>query len=654
MISFTIIFWLREGTMRIDLYTAPTVNLSGWRFRNDVEIKRFSDLSSLKVVENPSILIGSPEELLGLSAEIIEKLRPGGLRIIIIDARPGSPMPQFDKSLVQCILPHLEKREEQRLLHTFINNSIDMLLMQEQSRLTQHDLEELTWIGVLLSSMKDTDELLELILTKAREITSCDAGSLYLVEEHNRQRRLRFKMLQNDSIPLHLKEFVMPLDEWSLAGYAAITEKPLIINDAYDIDERAPYSHHRWIDKKNNYRTITMLAVPLKNLKEEVVGVLQLINRKRKFNVLLSDPLTALVEVIPFDARSIRMVTSLASHAAVTLEKNMLYESIQQLFEGFVQASITAIESRDPTTSGHSQRVSELTVKLAEAVDAIDSGALADVRFSEEDIREIRYAGLLHDFGKVGVRENILVKEKKLYPEQETTIRSRGDKIRSLLELEKYKRLNQLLLESPDNYERHRDETESDINRRIQALEDDLGFLWQCNVPRMLEGDSPARLKEIAEYEYLPEDPGRFKLITPEEADILAIQRGNLSWEEMQQIREHSTFSYIFLKEIPWTKELRNVPEIAYSHHEFIDRTGYPRRLYKDEIPIQARMMTISDIYDALTASDRPYKKAAPTEVALRILNSMADEGKLDRVLLDLFIEKKIYTAVQQNSGQPA
>ncbi len=640
--------------MHIDLFTSPQINLSGWHFDTDVELRPLEDLMAIDKLSRPAVIVGTAEELSQISPKHIDRIKDRGLRIIITGTRPGVQMPRFPKELVHSTLPELAKREEQRLLLSFINNSLELLLLHEHSRLTKHDLEELTWIGVLLSSQKDTDELLELILSKAREITNCDAGSLYLVEQQDDVRKLRFKMLQNDSIPLELNEFLMPLDEWSLAGYAAITGENLIINNSYDIDPEAPYSHNRWIDKQNNYRTITMLAVPLKNLKDEVVGVLQLINRKRDFNTLLTNPLTALLEVIPFDDRSINLVSSLASQAAVTLEKNMLYESIQDLFKGFVQASVTAIESRDPTTSGHSQRVSELTVALAEEVNKVEEGVLAEFNFSKEKLIEIRYAGLLHDFGKVGVPEDILTKEKKLYPEEAAVIKGRAESISKSLEIEKLKALNALMEKGKAEYEAQKGGIAEKSDKLIERLQDDIEFIWQANVPRILEGDSQQRLKDIAAFDYLPENYVERRLINEKEAETLNIQRGNLNWEEIQQIRKHSTFSHDFLKEIPWTSELKGVPEIAYSHHEFTDRTGYPRKLNYDEISIQARMMTIADIFDALTASDRPYKKAAPCSVALRILGSMAEEGKLDKNLLELFKSTEVYKVVGQALDKPS
>ncbi|MCH7986569.1 MAG: GAF domain-containing protein, partial [Acidobacteria bacterium] len=290
---------------------------------------------------------------------------------------------------------------------------------EEQLARSSHEINELNRIGVALSSERDPQRLLNLILQASREITSSDAGSLYLVEDvSEKEKRLRFKLTQNDSAPVGFTEFTVPMDRSSIAGYVAVTGEVLPLADTYEIPPDAPYRFNRRFDEETGYRTKSMLTIPMQNQQGEILGVLQLINCKRDFRQRITSPEEIEREVVPYGPRQIELATSLASQAAVAYENNILYENIQTLFEGFVKAAVTAIEQRDPTTSGHSFRVSRLTCSLAETVDKVETGPYADLHFNHEQMREIRYAALLHDFGKVGVREEILLKAKKLYPHE--------------------------------------------------------------------------------------------------------------------------------------------------------------------------------------------------------------------------------------------
>lgn len=289
------------------------------------------------------------------------------------------------------------------------------------------ELSDLNKIGIALSSEQDYDKLLALILSKSREITSCDAGSLYVLEETKEgEKELVFKLTQNDSLanlPFH--EYTLAVDKTSIAGYVALTGKVVNLADVYNVPEEADYSYNKEFDKKFNYRSKSMLVIPMKDHKGKTIGVVQLLNRKSSRNIKLVNEDIVKIEVITFDERSIEMVNSLASQASVAIENNLLYQNIRKLFEGFVKASVHAIEQRDPTTFGHSERVAAMTVRLAELVDKTTKGKFRDVYFTKDQMKEIRYAGLLHDFGKVGVRENVLVKAKKLYPENLELIKNR-------------------------------------------------------------------------------------------------------------------------------------------------------------------------------------------------------------------------------------
>jgi HD-GYP domain-containing protein (c-di-GMP phosphodiesterase class II) len=375
-----------------------------------------------------------------------------------------------------------------------------------------------------------------------------------------------------------------------------------------------------------------------------LIGVLQLINRKRPGAVERLTARSVPNDVISFDREIIELMRSLAGQAAVSVENNFLYESIERLFEGFVTAAVTAIEQRDPTTSGHSSRVADLTVGLAKVVDRIEEGQYRHIHFTSEQIREIRYASLLHDFGKVGVREQVLIKEKKLYPQQLETIRGRFDFVMKSLENEaNLRKVDYLLHQGKEGFEEFAARVDAEVAERIKALKKDFAFVAQSNEPTVLPEGEFQYLQQLASLDYEDIRGEKRQLIHPEEARILSIRKGNLDAAERSEIESHVTHTFHFLQKIPWTKDLISVPDIAYAHHEKLNGRGYPRKLSAAEIPIQSRMMTVSDIYDALTASDRPYKRAVATERALDILKMEVTDGLLDSSLVNLFIEAKVY-----------
>ncbi len=506
------------------------------------------------------------------------------------------------------------------------------------------DLETLNKIGVALSTERNTDSLLELILSKSREITSADAGSLYLVEEESSGgKHLVFKLTQNDSISVPFRQFTLPIDTRSIAGYAAATGQILNIKDAYRI-RNLPFLLNRDFDQKFGYRTKSMMVIPMKNQKDEVIGVLQLINSKVHPAVKLASPRIVGEEVGPFSQQSQDLASSLASQAAVALENNLLYRDIEKLFEGFVRASVTAIESRDPTTFGHSERVAKLTVALAEAVDRVDSGPYKDIHFTREDIREIRYASILHDFGKVGVREEVLVKAKKLYPPQLELVKKRFQYIRKALELETYrKKLDHVLRTGNAGYEECFTLIDREHDRELENLDEFLQHILEANEPTVLPEKGSEKLVQIAGWSFDDPSGPNEPLLNPEELQLLSINKGSLNAEERMQIESHVIHSYRFLSQIPWTKELVRIPEIARAHHEKLDGSGYPYHMKAEDIPFQSKMMTISDVFDALTACDRPYKRAVPAEEALHIIGDEVKSQLIDPVLFNLFVEAKIY-----------
>ncbi|MFQ5776940.1 MAG: HD domain-containing phosphohydrolase [Terriglobia bacterium] len=530
------------------------------------------------------------------------------------------------------------------LASAFENSELAERAAQAEAQLKRSDraVAELNRIGIALSAEKDTQKLLDLILRASREITSSDAGSLYLVEEvSSTEKRLRFKLTQNDSAEVSFTGFTLPINRRSIAGSVASTGKLLHLEDAYHVPAGSPFKFDRRIDEEAGYRTKSMLTIPMKNPKGEVLGVLQLINCKRRFKTKLTSPSVVEREVIPYEPRQQELANSLASQAAVAYENTVLYENIQTLFEGFVKAAVTAIEQRDPTTSGHSFRVSRLTCGLAEATDKVGTGAYRNLKFNREQMKEIRYAALLHDFGKVGVREDVLVKAKKLYPYQLEIIRHRFDYIRKDLEADYLaRRLEAVERRQPLEHLRV---LHDEHQRRLAELDDYLQFILQVNEPTVLAGGNFDRLLEMAQRSYVDARGIERTYITPEEVRFLSIPMGSLDPEERLQIESHVIHTFNFLAQIPWTREIKEIPLIARAHHEKLDGSGYPYNLHEPQIPTQTKIMTISDMFDALSAADRPYKKAVPIEKALDILADCVKRGQLDSILFQLFVDAKIY-----------
>jgi hypothetical protein len=340
--------------------------------------------------------------------------------------------------------------------------------------------------------------------------------------------------------------------------------------------------------------------------------------------------------------------TSLASQAGIALENALLYDEVKTLFEGFVRASVTAIESRDPTTSGHSERVAVYTVGLAKAIGRVDTGPYRDLSYSVDDLKQFEYAALLHDFGKVGVREHVLVKAKKLYEHQRDMILQRFELIRRGFEVEGLRKQVEYLTardrdRTLEQWAAMGGELERDMAAKLAEMDEFITFILAANEPTVLAQGGFERIADIASRQYLDRLGIARPFLAPEEASALQIQRGSLTDAERDEINSHVVHTYKFLSEIPWGRTFKDVPEIAGAHHEKLNGRGYPEGRAADAIPIPARMMTISDIYDALTAKDRPYKKAIPNDRALSILETEVKQGLLDAELFRVFCEAKVW-----------
>ena len=487
-------------------------------------------------------------------------------------------------------------------------------------------LETILNVAKAMSTERDLGILLEEIVEHARSVVDATRGTIFLLDKDKNE--LWSKVAQG------AREIRFPADK-GIAGHVAQTKTILNIPDAYADPRFNPA-----VDKATGFHTRNMLTVPMISTKEDVVGVLQVLNKnvaghEAEIEQGLPGP--------PFDSEDEEMLLALGGQAASAIENAILYDEINKLFEGFIAASVVAIESRDPTTSGHSGRVATLTCGLAEIIDRVETGPFADITFDYDQMKEIRYASLLHDFGKVGVRENVLVKAEKLYPSEIAVLKARFDFIKRTLEKEALERkISIYQFSNPKETTELLARADADLAHKLAETEEILQFLLNCNVPTVLEKGGFERLNEIAAQKFSSYE-GTRPFLTTSELISLSIPKGSLTNEDRLEIESHVTHTYRFLATIPWTSKLRRIPEIAYGHHEKLNGKGYPRSISAPEIPVQTRMMTISDIYDALTASDRPYKKAMPASKAIDILGYEAKEGKVDKSLLELFIESKVF-----------
>lgn len=499
------------------------------------------------------------------------------------------------------------------------------------------DLEEkirkLNAIGIALSSEHDLKKLLELIVTEARNFTRADGGSLYIIENN----KLNFIVAQTASLEKrgdhkhYFKSSTLPLSRESIAGYVAITGETLNIPDVYQIPPTVAYRFNRLFDQKTGYRSKSMLVVPMRDHHDEIIGVLQLINS-------LDDQ----GYVVPFDEEYKTLIQSLASQAAVAIRNAKLIEEIKNLFRSLVRYSAKAIDARSPHTAGHSGRVAKYSVRIARAINEAKEGRLGKIYFSPEEIEELRMAAWLHDIGKIGVRESVLEKVTKLNSDQIKTIEERFETIKNWVK-NKYLEKKLCITLNGKNSKGDLEKLDQQLQSKLKEIDESLAFIKKINEPGFLTENDRKRLQQIAEQSYANSKGERRYFLTPQEYESLSIVRGNLTENEYKEVQSHVEHTLSILNKIPFTRDLQNIPKYAAAHHEYLDGSGYPRGLKGDEIPIQARIMCIADIYDALSSPDRPYKRALPLEKTLEILRQEAQKGKLDADIVELFIQKKLY-----------
>ncbi|MEM6998389.1 MAG: HD domain-containing phosphohydrolase [Pseudomonadota bacterium] len=506
-------------------------------------------------------------------------------------------------------------------------------------------LRELNKIGIALSAEKDHDRLLELILVKAIEITNADGGTLYSRTDDD---RLKFEILHNRSLNIHkggtsgeeitfypiaLYDDEGKANDHMVAACAVISGETVNIPDAY-ASEEFDFSGTRSFDSKTGYRSISFLTVPMMNHENDIIGVLQLINA--------IDQTTK--EVVPFSALDQQLVESLASQAAVTITNKTLIDAQKNLFDSFIQLIADAIDEKSPYTAGHCRRVPVLTNMLAEAVNKVDKGPLKDFKLTEDEIYELDVAAWLHDCGKITTPEYVVDKGTKL-----ETIFDRINLVDMSFEVLKRDAIIESLKSSIRNLKNSDDiEQELEKNEMLQnslaTLNKERDDIRKYNVGgESISDDDIIRIEEIAKRTYVNPAGEKINLLSEEEIQNLEIGRGTLSIREREIINNHVSVTIKMLESLPYPKHLTRVPEFAGGHHEKMDGTGYPNKLKKDQMSIQARMIAIADVFEALTASDRPYKKGMPLSQSLKILGQMKLDNHVDADLFDVFINEKIY-----------
>jgi HD-GYP domain-containing protein (c-di-GMP phosphodiesterase class II) len=506
-------------------------------------------------------------------------------------------------------------------------------------------LEHLNAIGASLSAERDINRLLESILTAAKSITRADGGTLYRVTD---DKMLRFEIMRTTSLhyylggttgtpvpfyPIHLLGKDGKPNHSMVAAYVALTGETVNIPDAYTA-EGFDFSGTRNFDKKTGYRSKSFLTVPMKNHEKEIIGVLQLINA--------ADPRSG--EIVPFSPSDQRLAESLASQAAIALTNRMLIIQLEELFESFINLMNTAIDEKSPYTGGHCQRVPQLTMMLAEAVNDMGEGRLATFHMSDKDRYELKIAGLLHDCGKVTTPVHVVDKATKLETiyDRIHILDTRFEVLKRDAEIELMK--EKALLVAHGALRAEHDAADARYRERLRRLDDDRAFLRASNIggEAMREADLD-RVKAIARYRWTDTSGHEANFLSEDELKNLTIRAGTLTGEERQIINHHIVATIKMLEALPWPKHLKNVPEYAGGHHERMDGKGYPKGLVREQMSVQARVMGIADIFEALTAKDRPYKKGKTLSESLQILGKFSIGGHIDPDLFDVFVRKKVY-----------
>ena len=547
----------------------------------------------------------------------------------------------------------LSQAEISKLLETIPSNLrgyIDSL---------QNQISNMSAIGLALSKEKDMDKLLEMILLEAKRISNADGGTLYMMTD---DQRLKFSIMITDSLNIHMggtsgKEIPfypvkLYMDDGQpnktmIAANAGLTGDTINIPDAYKA-KGFDFAGTKAFDEKTGYRSKSFLTVPLKNHEEEIIGVLQLLNAQ--------DIKTK--KVIPFSDSVQKSVEALSSQAAVAITNKNLIKDLEVLFESFIKLIASAIDAKSPYTGGHCSRVPEITMMLAESVNEINDGPFAGIQFTDKEMYELKIAAWLHDCGKVATPEAVVDKGTKLETiyDRIHTVATRFEVLRRDEEIKYLKK--QLKIQKDDSLiENEKKEAlkkaRSFYLKRIKQQKDDKSFIEESNVGgEFMSQDRKDRVNKIASYRW--KDNGSPKpFFSEDEIYNLCISRGTLTPEERKIINDHIVVTIDMLEQLPYPKHLRNVPELAGGHHEKLDGTGYPKGLNHSEMSVQAKIMAIADIFEALTARDRPYKICKTLSEAMRILGFMKNDAHIDTELFEVVVKEKIYLKYAESFLDP-
>jgi HD-GYP domain-containing protein (c-di-GMP phosphodiesterase class II) len=502
-------------------------------------------------------------------------------------------------------------------------------------------IERLNRIGIALSAERDSVRLLDIILHGAKELTRADGGSLYLVQDDD---TLAFEIMSTDSLGIELggsSGKPIPFDplplyvdgkpnETMVVTNSVLHERTINIPDAYDAEDY-DFTGTRAFDQKTGYRTQSLMAIPMRNHEGVVIGVLQLINSIDNGRV------------VPFSDNYRRLAESLASQAAIALTNKRLLDDLQNLFESFTQLIAEAIDEKSPYTGAHCRRVPELTMMLADAAHETDSGPMSEFRMSNEERYALHIAGWLHDCGKITTPEYVMDKSTKLETIRDAIeeVAVRFAALGSEIRADYAERIADARLNG-ETAETERLATERD--ERLRELDEELEFLRQCNIGGEFMADEDLeRVREIAVRQWTDAAGERRPLLREEEVENLGIRRGTLNGRERQVIENHMVTTLRMLNKLPFPRHLEKVPEYAGGHHERMDGKGYPQGLTRDEMSVPARVMAIADIFEALSAADRPYKKAKKLSECLQIMGRMCEDGHIDPDLFDVFVRREVY-----------
>ncbi|RKY56515.1 MAG: phosphohydrolase [Candidatus Neomarinimicrobiota bacterium] len=516
-------------------------------------------------------------------------------------------------------------------------------------------VKQLSKIGAALSAERNLPKLLQMILEEARKFTKSDGGTLYMMNDD--ERSLRFEIVQTGSLNIRMGGTSGNPIDWypvklylqdgkpnhaMVSAHVALTGKIVNIPDVYNV-EGFDFTGTRAFDNKTGYRSKSMLVVPMRNHEDEIIGVLQLINAQ--------DPLTK--ETVPYSTPDQELIVSLASQAAIAITNTRLIHDLEQLLESFIQVIASAIDEKSPYTGGHIERVAKLTMMIADIVNKIEYGKYSSFKLNKDELKELRIAAWMHDIGKITTPEYVVDKSTKLETiyDRINTIKMRFEILKRDAEIELLK--HKLRIVESKSFEDIKTLEEA-YEAKVRDIEDDFSLLETSNVGgEFMAQDKQERVRKIGGKK-IEIDEEEKSLLSEDEIKNLCIPKGTLTEEERQIINNHVVVTIKMLEKLPYPKKLRHVPEYAGGHHEKLDGTGYPNGLKDEQLSTQARMMALADIFEALTAKDRPYKKGKTLSEAMKIMGFMAKDRHIDPELFKIFVKEKIYLKYAKKYMDPS